>query len=35
MSMAFCCEQMKRQVGYTCDVHPDLSECPDFVGGPS
>jgi hypothetical protein len=31
MSMTFCCEQMKRQVEYTCEVHPDVSECPDSL----
>ena len=29
--MTFCCAQMKRQVEYICDVHPDLSECPDSL----
>ena len=27
----YCCEQMRRQVEFTCDAHPDLSECPDSL----
>jgi len=29
--MTYCCEQMKRQVEHSCDVHPDLSDCPDSL----
>ena len=29
--MTHCCEQMKRQVEHSCDVHSDLSECPDSL----
>jgi len=27
----YCCEQMKRQVEHSCDVHSDLNECPDSL----
>jgi hypothetical protein len=26
-----CCEQMRRQMQHTCEVHPDLSQCPDSL----
>jgi hypothetical protein len=29
--MTYCCEQMRRQVEHSCDVHSDLSECPDSL----
>jgi hypothetical protein len=29
--MTYCCEEMKRQVEHSCDVHPDLSDCPDSL----
>jgi hypothetical protein len=29
--MIYCCAQMKRQVEHSCDVHPDLSDCPDSL----
>jgi hypothetical protein len=29
--MAYCCEQMARQVEHTCAQHPDLYDCPDAL----
>jgi hypothetical protein len=29
--MTHCCEQMKRHVEHSCDLHADLSECPDSL----
>jgi hypothetical protein len=29
--MTYCCEQMKWQMLYTCEEHPDLSDCPDSL----
>jgi len=29
--MTYCCEQMKGQVEHSCDLHPDLSNCPDSL----
>ncbi len=28
---AFCCETMRRQVEWTCAVHPDRWDCPDCI----
>lgn len=29
--MTYCCEQMRRQLEFTCDAHPDLTDCPDSL----
>ena len=29
--MTFCCAQMRYHLEYTCELHPDLSECPDSL----
>ena len=29
--MPYCCEEMTRQVEYSCDLHRDLSDCPDSL----
>ena len=29
--MTSCCEQMKLQMNYTCERHPDLNDCPDSL----
>lgn len=26
-----CCEQMRRQIQHACEMHPDLSDCPDSL----